>query len=100
MQVLLLSGVRHEVVGDTDVRGISGGQRKRVNIGIELVTDPSLLFLDEPTSGLDSTSSKLVVATLQRVRFGNTTNISRASPSSGTQSTLRCWCGFSLHPTD
>ena len=65
--MLLLSGVRHELVGDTDVRGISGGQRKRVNIGIELVTDPALLFLDEPTSGLDSTSSKLVVATLQQV---------------------------------
>ena len=65
--MLLLSGVRHELVGDTDVRGISGGQRKRVNIGIELVTDPALLFLVEPTSGLDSTSSKLVIATLQQV---------------------------------
>jgi ABC-type multidrug transport system ATPase subunit len=66
-QVLLLGGVRHEVVGDREARGISGGQRKRVNIGLELVTDPALLFLDEPTSGLDSTASKLIVAALQQV---------------------------------
>ena len=68
MQVLQLEEVRGEVVGDEEVRGISGGQRKRANIGLELVADPLLLFLDEPTSGLDSTSSKLVVAALQQVR--------------------------------
>jgi ABC-type multidrug transport system ATPase subunit len=57
--------IRHSPVGDEERRGISGGQRKRVNIGMELVADPSVLFLDEPTSGLDSTSSLEVCAILR-----------------------------------
>ena len=55
------------MIGDEEVRGISGGQRKRVNVGLELVADPIMLFLDEPTSGLDSTSSKMVISALQEV---------------------------------
>lgn len=42
--------VQHSVIGDERVRGVSGGQRKRVNIAIELVADPMILFLDEPVS--------------------------------------------------
>ncbi|KAF9585246.1 hypothetical protein BGW38_003236 [Lunasporangiospora selenospora] len=62
-----LNNVMDSVVGDAERRGISGGQRKRVNIGMELVTDPSILFLDEPTSGLDSSTSGDVCKLLKAV---------------------------------
>lgn len=51
-------------VGNDMLRGVSGGERKRVNIGTELVTNPSLIFLDEPTTGLDSFNAHNVVKTL------------------------------------
>ena len=52
-------------IGDAQVRGVSGGERKRCNIGVEMIQDPSLLFLDEPTSGLDSFQALNVVETLK-----------------------------------
>jgi hypothetical protein len=51
-----------QVVGSVTKRGISGGQRKRVNIGMELVLEPSLVFMDEPTSGLDAAGAQDVMA--------------------------------------
>lgn len=57
IKLLGLEYVRESPIGDERKRGISGGQRKRVNIGIEIVADPKILFLDEPTSGLDATAS-------------------------------------------
>ncbi|KAJ4704781.1 ABC transporter G family member [Melia azedarach] len=55
------------VIGDEGHRGVSGGERRRVSIGIDIIHDPILLFLDEPTSGLDSTSAFMVVKVLQRI---------------------------------
>ncbi len=41
-------------IGTEFVRGVSGGERKRTNIGMELIIEPHILFLDEPTTGLDA----------------------------------------------
>ncbi|XP_072997708.1 ABC transporter G family member 5-like [Typha latifolia] len=55
------------IIGDEIHRGVSGGERRRVSIGIDIIHDPIVLFLDEPTSGLDSTSAFMVVKVLQRI---------------------------------
>ncbi|CAO2816451.1 unnamed protein product [Amaranthus hypochondriacus] len=65
LMYLGLQEVRDSLVGTVEQRGISGGQRKRVNVGLEMVIEPSLLFLDEPTSGLDSSSSRLLLKALK-----------------------------------
>lgn len=65
IELLGLQSCRKGLVGGRGVRGISGGERKRTAIGMELVTTPSMLFLDEPTSGLDA-SSALTIAHIVR----------------------------------
>mmetsp|Transcript_33644 Transcript_33644/g.69975 ORF Transcript_33644/g.69975 Transcript_33644/m.69975 type:complete len:916 (-) Transcript_33644:135-2882(-) len=65
LESLEIDHIRDMVVGDERRRGISGGQRKRVNIAMEMVMKPSLCCLDEPTSGLDSTTSYTVVNSLK-----------------------------------
>ena len=47
------------------MKGVSGGERKRTSIGVELITDPNLIFLDEPTTGLDSFTATSVVEVLK-----------------------------------
>ena len=66
ISLLGLNKVENSIVGGKrgSGRGISGGQLKRVNIGVELVADPKLILLDEPTSGLDSASSEKIMKAL------------------------------------
>mmetsp|Transcript_28294 Transcript_28294/g.39343 ORF Transcript_28294/g.39343 Transcript_28294/m.39343 type:complete len:888 (-) Transcript_28294:290-2953(-) len=65
LNFLEIDHVVNSVIGDEKRRGVSGGQRKRVNIGMELVAAPKVLFLDEPTSGLDAVTSFTLAALLR-----------------------------------
>ena len=59
-----LAGCRNVLIGNSDLKGISGGQKRRVCVCVQLLTRPQLLFLDEPTSGLDSVTAYELVVTL------------------------------------
>ena len=73
-------------IGGWGVKGLSGGQKRRVSICIEILTRPKLLFLDEPTSGLDSAASYYVMSRIaglgQRDGIGRTIIASIHQPSS------------------
>ncbi|XP_073149879.1 ABC transporter G family member 22-like isoform X5 [Henckelia pumila] len=71
------------IIGGSFVRGVSGGERKRVCIGNEIIINPSLLFLDEPTSGLDSTTASRIIETLNDIaEAGKTVITTIHQPSS------------------
>ncbi|XP_029799169.1 ATP-binding cassette sub-family G member 2 isoform X2 [Suricata suricatta] len=67
IQELGLDKVADSKVGTQFIRGVSGGERKRTSIGMELITDPAILFLDEPTTGLDSSTANAVLLLLKRM---------------------------------
>lgn len=67
IQELGLGKVANSRVGTQIIRGISGGEKKRTNIGMELIIDPSVLFLDEPTTGLDASTANSVLLLLKKM---------------------------------
>ncbi|XP_065864545.1 ABC transporter G family member 9 [Euphorbia lathyris] len=78
-----LTRCKDSIIGGPFRRGVSGGERKRVSIGQELLINPSLLFLDEPTSGLDSTTAQRIVSTVwEQAKGGRTIVMTIHQPSS------------------
>eukprot|EP01103_Thecamoeba_quadrilineata_P011519 TRINITY_DN2776_c0_g1_i1.p1 TRINITY_DN2776_c0_g1~~TRINITY_DN2776_c0_g1_i1.p1 ORF type:complete len:608 (+),score=95.60 TRINITY_DN2776_c0_g1_i1:69-1892(+) len=67
IEELRLQKCAESYIGSQFSRGISGGERKRVSIGCELITDPGLLFLDEPTTGLDAYNSFAIMELLNNL---------------------------------
>nr|KYP66379.1 ABC transporter G family member 2 [Cajanus cajan] len=81
-----LTSSRNTYIGDEGTRGVSGGERRRVSIGVDIIHGPSLLFLDEPTSGLDSSSAHSVIEKVHDIaRSGSTVILTIHQPSSRIQ---------------
>ncbi|KAH9578234.1 ABC-2 type transporter [Trypanosoma melophagium] len=86
LEELRLVHCRDTVVGVPGlVAGLSGGERKRCNIGVELICDPKILLLDEPTSGLDSVTSVKIAHLLNTLsRTGRTVIYTIHQPTAET----------------
>jgi ABC-type multidrug transport system ATPase subunit len=65
IEELRLSSCRKTKIGNHLIKGCSGGERKRVSIGVELITNPHVIFCDEPTSGLDTFTAEVIVRILK-----------------------------------
>jgi len=83
LKVLGIEKCSNTRVGNALIRGVSGGERKRTSIGVELITNPSLIYLDEPTTGLDSTTALRIVQLLASLaKTGRTVVSTIHQPSS------------------
>lgn len=83
LQELGLTKCADTIVGGPLLKGISGGERKRTSVGVELVVKPALIFLDEPTSGLDSYSAMQLIKVLKKVaKAGSSVLFTIHQPSS------------------
>lgn len=65
LKVLGLTHCGHVYVGGEELKGISGGEKRRLSIGIQLLSNPAVCLLDEPTTGLDAFTARHIVSTLR-----------------------------------
>mmetsp|Transcript_25642 Transcript_25642/g.29468 ORF Transcript_25642/g.29468 Transcript_25642/m.29468 type:complete len:320 (-) Transcript_25642:537-1496(-) len=72
---LRLSKAANTKIGGPLVKGVSGGERKRCSVAVELITDPNMIFLDEPTTGLDSYTASVIVGVLRNLTLSGRTVI-------------------------
>jgi ATP-binding cassette subfamily G (WHITE) protein 2 len=83
ISLLSLESCADTLIGDHYRKGASGGEKRRVSIGIELLANKKVILMDEPTSGLDSSSSQQVINALREVvKFGDGVAVSIHQPSS------------------
>ena len=67
ISILHLEKCKDTIVGDSIIKGISGGERKRLSVGMEMIMNPSIIFLDEPTSGLDTYTAYSLIKSLKNI---------------------------------
>ncbi|KAG4056427.1 hypothetical protein PC123_g8517 [Phytophthora cactorum] len=82
IQELGLTRCRDTLIGGWMLRGISGGEKKRLAFASEILTNPAVLFVDEPTSGLDSCMARAVVQQLKQLATKRTVVTAIHQPSS------------------
>jgi len=71
LKLLNLWNCKDSYIGSTTSKGLSGGEQKRTAVGVELISNPKLLFLDEPLSGLDSYNAQTLMETMKRLAESN-----------------------------
>jgi ABC-type multidrug transport system ATPase subunit/pSer/pThr/pTyr-binding forkhead associated (FHA) protein len=90
--------IQHRLIGYPGKKGVSGGQRKRVNVAMELLSDPTVLFLDEPTSGLSSTDARNVIKSLRELaNKGKTIVVTIHQPGFDVYEKFHCLAMMSNH---
>jgi len=65
LALMNLTTAQHTIIGTLRERGISGGEKKRLSIALQLISDPPIIFLDEPTTGLDAFQAKAIMKLLR-----------------------------------